>query len=218
MKNNRKWLKILGIVILFIAAIGIILAPGNMKWVVLIVGYLCLVVDGLLLKKATKQVMNHIKMLDQEKKYIELIAYLDEVAPLGYTGFVVDSYRLYANYWLGDFAAYRVTAGRMAATRAWGRPKFQDYRKKVEMNLACMDLVDTYYQNGTISYQGNEFMIMEAVGYYQKEQPEKIQELLNQNPKLPKLKKFVLYMLLGNKEEQLRIYPKGYITQLLGEE
>lgn len=54
MKNNRKWLKILGIVILVIAAIGIILAPGNMKWVVLIVGYLCLVVDGLLLKKATK--------------------------------------------------------------------------------------------------------------------------------------------------------------------
>ena len=86
------------------------------------------------------------------------------------------------------------------------------------MNLACMDLVDTYYQNGTVSYQGNEFLIMEAVGYYQKEQPEKIQELLNQNPKLPKLKKFVLYMLLGNKEEQLRIYPKGYITQLLGEE
>lgn len=218
MKNNRKILKIIGIVILVVAAVAIILAPNDMKLFVLIIGYLCLVVDGLMLKKATSTVMNQIKMLDQQKRYEDLIAYLDEVGPLGYQGFVVDSYRLYAQYYLGDFPAYRITAARMAKTRAWERPKFKDFQKKVKMNLACMDLVDQFYKDGKVTYHGDEFMIMEAVSAYEKGQIEKIQELLSNHPKLPKLKLFVLWMLLGNREEQLRIYPKGYVWQLLGEE
>ncbi len=194
--SKQKYLMAAAVVTVLVIAC-LILVPTPYKWMGALVGYLGLLVISLNYQKTNKACMSRIKELDANKKFKELVNYIHEIKPLGYKGFVVDSYLLFAYYELGDFKAYEITVSEMMKTKQWTRPKFNDFREKVKDNLACIQLLKHFADCNEVQYKGSNLMLMQAVKHYQDGNKEAIIALMNDYPKIPKLKKACMYVLSG---------------------
>ena len=196
---------------------SIFLIPAPYKWFCSLGGYLLLLLVSLSYQKTHKQCMATIKKLDQEHKYSEMIEYISQIKSVGYNGFVVDSYLLYAHYELGDFKAYEEVVLSIRNTRAWKRPKFEDFRNKVKDNLACISMLKNYADTGEVNYKGTNLMMMQAVSYYAQNNQEAIISMLSEYPKIPKLKKVCMNILGGNFEAVEGVYESEIAVSLINQ-
>lgn len=194
---KKKYL-MAAILVTAVIIISMFTVPSPYNWMMAMGGYVLLLLISLAYQKTHKQCMATIKELDGKHQYQQLIDYINEIKPLGYNGFVVDSYLLYAYYDLGDFKSYEETVLSIRQTRGWKRPKFEDFRSKVMDNLACIALLKHMADTGEVVYKGNHLMMMQAVEHYKQGNKEEIMALMNDYPKVPKLKKACMYVLSGN--------------------
>ena len=214
--NKNKY--IIGAVVFSIAiVVSLILVPAPFKMFVSLAMYLGLLFVSLSYQKTHKQCMATIKKLDQEHKYSEMIEYISQIKSVGYNGFVVDSYLLYAHYELGDFKAYEEVVLSIRNTRAWKRPKFEDFRNKVKDNLACISMLKNYADTGEVNYKGTNLMMMQAVSYYAQNNQEAIISMLSEYPKIPKLKKVCMNILGGNFEAVEGVYESEIAVSLINQ-
>lgn len=203
-------------IIISIVMFGCLLfIPAPYNWITNLVCYLLLLFCILNLSKASKACVAKIREYDSQRQYKELVKYAADIAPLGYKGFVIDSYVLYAHYELGDFKAYEETVLRMMKTKQWSRPKFENFTSKVEDNLACINLLKTWADTGEVKYKGDHLMMIQAVDYYHQNKPEEIVNLMKDYPKIPKLKKACLYALSNHLEGMENFYESDVATNIL---
>ncbi len=215
--KNRNNLKTLALAILICAIVLILILPTQLDIFILLAAYVLLMIVGFNLYQLNKQVMSKVKTLDGEGKFNEVIETLDFAKTIGYDGFVMDSYRIYANYMLGDFLSYRKVAFHMAKTRQWRRPKFSNIRKKIETNLSLIDLIESYGQNHPF-FSGQDVLFIQAVEAYKQNNKDEILQMINAYPKLSPLKQFCLWMLLDNEKEMRKIFPNGEVWKILNRE
>ena len=217
MPTRKKIFILGGIVASVIAVVCLLFIPAPYKLIGSLVGYLGVLMASLNYQKTSKQIYARIKELDASHQYKEVVNYVSQVKPLGYGGFVIDSYLLYAYYELGDFKAYEETVLNMRGTRTWNRPKFADFRNKVMDNVACMALIKEMADHGTVNYAGKNLMMMQAVAHYKDGNKEAITQLMNDYPKLPKLKKACMYILSGNFEALEGYYESEIAVNVINE-
>lgn len=213
----KKKYMTLAIVVTILVVVCMIFVPTTYKWFGILAGYLVLLMISLAYQKTNKKCMAKIKELDETRQYSKLVDYINAIKPLGYNGFVVDSYLLYAHYELGDFKAYEETVLSIRKTRAWSRPKFNDFREKVVDNLACIRFLKDLADTGEVQYKGDNILMMQAITYYKQNDKEAIISLMNDYPKVPKLKKACLYVLSNHFEALEGFYESEIATNLINE-
>ena len=214
--NKNKY--IIGAVVFSIAIVGsLILVPAPFKMFTSLAMYLGLLFVSLSYQKTYKSCMARIKELDTSRQFEKQVEYINMIKPLGYKGFVVDSYLLYAYYELGDFKSYEQTVLSIQTTKAWKRPKFEDFRNKVKDNLACIALLKHMADTGKVDYKGNNLMMLQAVSHYKDGNKDEVASLLKEYPKVPKLKKACMYVLSGQFEMVETMYQHEIARNLLNE-
>ena len=214
--NKNKF--IIGAIFFSIAVVSsLIFVPAPYKMFVGLAMYLGLLFVSLSYQKTHKACMARIKELDHSRQFEKQVEYINAIKPLGYKGFVVDSYLLYAYYCLGDFKSYEETVLSIQQTKAWSRPKFEDFRNKVKDNLACIALLKHMADTGEVEYKGNNLMMLQAVSYYKDGNKEEVTNLLKEYPNIPMLKKVCMYVLSGQFEMVETMYKHEIARDLLKE-
>lgn len=193
---KKKYMTLAMIATVFILTC-IFIVPKPYQWIGLLVGYLCLLLVMLSYNKTLKTGLTKIKALDENRQFKQVIEYANQLDSLGYRGFVIDSYVLYAHYELGDFKSYEQTVLRISNGKQWSRPKFASFKAKVMDNLACINLLKHWADTGEVQYKGSNLMMMQAVDFYSQSKSQDIINLMNEYPQIPKLKKVCLYALSG---------------------
>lgn len=217
MPIRKRYLLDGALVTSFLAVLVVFIGPAQYKVVILLGLYLILLLLGLAYYKSYHHALDEIKALDQDENYEQLLRYLDQVEQKGYGGFVYDSYRIYAQYVLGDFSDYRQSAKRMQKTRAWKRPKFQSFREKVKENLCCLDFLESWAKTGQINYQGNNVVMLQSIADYQSGQYQAVIDRLHHYQDESKLRTACLYA-LGHQFEALDgLYERAEAKTILAE-
>lgn len=197
-------------VILTIAMIGlVIVCPIEFKMMLIFSMPLMWLLFGGIYYFQIKYAIEKCKTYEQTNNYTAELQLLKKMEAKGYVNFVLDSYRIYALYFLGNFYDYETASIRMSKDRAWKRPIHQSLKDKVVDNICCIHLLRTYQKTGEFQYFGRNLVILDALEDKQNHNEERIQLRLKENPELPILKKAVLYILLRQYEQAAALYPEG---------
>lgn len=211
---KKKYITGAILVTLFIL-VSILLVPATFKWFCLLGGYVGLLLIALAYNKSYKACISTIKSYDENQEFHKVIEYINQIALLGYQGFVINSYLLYAYYEIGDFKGYEETVLKIRNGKEWTRPKFKSFKDKVLDNLACINLLKVWADTGEVQYKGSNLMVMQAVEFYKQDNPQEIITLMNDYPNVPKLKKACMYALSGQWDALDNYYESDVVNDVL---
>lgn len=199
-----------------LAMVGfVVVVPWTYKMMLVLAIPLMWLMTGGIYYYQLKQAIEKCKVFEQHEHYQEELQLLKQMEAKGYLNFTLDSYRIYALYFLGNFYEYECAALRMSKDRAWKRPIHQNLKDKVVDNMCCIYFLRHYQATGEYQYAGRNIVILDALEAASMKRKDLIMKSLEDYPDLPLLKKAVLEVLLEDYDQAASLYPEGSEAQRL---